>query len=300
MFRVHTAGPRKAADFLSLVDPKVLRGNGIDVVFVYTKNITKEQVKAYHDAGCSVVLIHQRGYEGKLPNSSAYGRKHAAEANAKAAELGYPKDCPIVFASMGDYDNSGVITNSSVAYFDAVRAVCEWPVGAYGDWDLLDRIGDRSVLNVQNAAKGWSWDWLLNKWRGPHRTAHMVQAPSSVLNPKPSVEWPGSRVDFNDILRPIRGWYPVAPKPKPPAPVVVVPKSSLKLTWPRMRNSDVQALNNLLRFFGWAKVSGNVFDAATKAGVVRMQKALKVPADGWYGPKTRPALEAFLKALSKL
>ena len=310
MFRVHHPAPRRAADFLSLVDPKVLRGNGIDVVFVYLKNITRDQIKAYHDAGLSVVLIHEARATDGL-DGAVRGLAHGALAASQAKALGAPTDVPIVFASAGDYDVNAGNLAKSVAYWRAAKtaaAAAGYAAGCYGDWDLLAAVGDESALNVQAAAKGWSWDWVARKWRGVHRTAHLLQAPSSVLNPKPSVQWPGSRVDFNDIVRPIRAWYPVPkPKPKPPVPVVVVPGSNLRLTWPRTRNSDVKALNNLLRFFGWAKTTGDVFDAGTKAGVVRMQKALnkwgvmpRLVEDGIYGPKTRATLHGFLTALGKL
>ncbi len=294
MIKWHTLGARKAADFLVHVDPAQLKAGGFELVAFYLKSATKEQVRAYQNAGLSVLMIHQRGYEGKL--GATYGAKHGAEAKAQALALGYPTDLPIIFASMGDYDNSGALTDKSVAYWRAAAAACKpYKAGVYGDWELLERIGRESALNVQAAAKGWSWNWLSNKWRGPHPTAHMLQRPSTAYA-RPVPGWAGVRIDPLDILRLTPGWAK-----NPPAPVVRVAKPTLKLRTPRMRGAEVVLLQRQLRFWNWSTgPADGVFGTVTQQGVKRMQSALKVTADGIYGPVTAAAYQKFANDMAAL
>ena len=291
MIKWHTLGARKAADFLVHVDPAQLKAGGYELVAFYLKAATKEQVRKYQDAGLSVLMIHQRGYEGKL--GATYGAKHGAEAKAQALALGYPTDLPIIFASMGDYDNAGPLTAKSVAYWKAAAAACKpYKAGVYGDWELLEQIGRESALNVQAAAKGWSWNWLTNKWRGAHPTAHMLQRPS-IAYAKPVPGWAGVRIDPLDILRLTPGWA------KAPVPQITVAKPTLKLRIPRMRGAEVVLLQRQLRFWGWSTgPADGVFGPVTADGVARMQLALKVKVDKVYGPVTAAAFQRFANAMA--
>lgn len=300
MIKWHTLGLKKAADFLVHVDPAQLKAGGFELVAFYLKSATKEQVRAYQNAGLSVLMIHQRGYEGKL--GATYGAKHGAEAKAQALALGYPTDLPIIFASMGDYDNSGALTAKSVEYLRAaVRAAAPYKFGIYGDHDLITAVEadkelrGKSACTVQAAAKSWSWNWLTNKWRGPHPTAHMLQRPSTAYA-KPVPGWAGVRIDPLDILRLTPGWAK-----NPPAPVVRVAKPTLKLRTPRMRGAEVVLLQRQLRFWNWSTgPADGVFGPVTQQGVKRMQSALKVAADGVYGPVTAAAFQKFANDMAAL
>jgi|GEM_PF-6624471 len=296
MLTAHTKGARKGADFLYHVDPKQLKAAGVELVAFYLKRATVAQVKAYHDAGISVLMIHQRGYEGQLPNSAVIGREHGLEAKRQALALGYPTNLPIIFASMGDYDVTQKNIANSVAYWKAAKAaVAPFPCGAYGDWDLLQQIGGLSACNVQNAAKGWSFDWVLRKWRGIHPTAHMVQSPSVAFG-SPSVVWPGTRIDWLDIVRTVTAWGPTAPKP-----VVVAPRPTLRYRLPNMTGVEVKRLQDQLRYWKWSTgPSDGKFGRMTQAGVKNMQRSLKVTVDGVYGPQTAGALQRFLNAMQAL
>lgn len=300
---------RRTADFLELVHPDTLKKNEVGVVLVYLKNITRAQIDAYHKAGLGVILIHEaRATDGLA--GAAKGTEHGRAAALKLAELGAPVDVPVMFSSAGDYDNTPATLPASVAYWRAAKkAAVPYLAGCYGDWDLLDAVGDESALNMQTAAKAWSWNWLARVWRGAHRTAHLVQMPSTQIAPTGTREWPGIRVDFSDVLRPIRAWYPAPPQPPkpvaPPAPKppasMYVPRSSLKLTMPRTVSGDVLALRKILRFFGWTKAApAAVYDRETANAVKIMQTKLGVTPDGWYYTETRQALEAFLAFLKNL
>jgi len=207
----------KGADFLAHVDPAQLKAQGVRFVGVYLKNTTRAHIDAYHRHGVGVFLIHQNRKEGLLPDAAAQGALAGRQANVQAAALGYPKTLPIVFASMGDYDNTPATLPRSVAYFKAAKAACQWPAGVYGDTELLSALGP-TPLSCLAAAKSWS--------TGTHPTAHLVQyPPTPVAIPKKG--WPGIEADRLDVLQPITVWYPNPPTPKgtPMAlPVVTVVK----------------------------------------------------------------------------
>ena len=302
MIRWHSPGPRKGADFLVHVDPQQLKVAGVEVVAMYLKNTTKEQVKAYHDAGLSVLLIHQRGYEGKGPNPAAAGAAHGAEAANQARALGYPSTLPIIFASMGDYDNTDTTIPGSVSYWNAARkaaAAGGYPkAGVYGDWDLLARIGANSALNCQTAAKSWSFDWVARKWRGVHPTAHMVQYPSKVAATPVKGKWFGVAIDPLDLVKQVPAWAPGAPPVSKPVPV---PKPTLRYRLPNMTGLEVRNLQAVMKFWGWHRgVVDGKFGRETASSVARMQTALKVPADKVYGPVTAAALQRFATAMKAL
>lgn len=206
------------ADFLAHVDPAQLKAQGVTFVGVYLKNTTRTQIDGYHRHGIGVFLIHQNGKEGLQPNPAHWGNLAGLEANRQAAALGYPKTLPIVFASMGDYDNTPATLPGSVAYYRAAKAACLWPAGAYGDTELLAAVGN-TALSCLAAAKVWSKD-------APLPTVHLVQWPQQAVA-MASKAWPGVLADRLDVLRPFTVWSPTTrtptPKDRPMAlPVITV------------------------------------------------------------------------------
>ncbi len=304
MITTHPPALRKGADFLYHVDPVQLKAQGVTLVGLYLKNTTKAHIAAYHKAGISVFMIHQRGYEGRLADSAAYGKAAGLEANRQATLLGYPKDLPIVFASMGDYDNTGTLTARSVAYYAAADLACEWPAGAYGDHELFNAIG-ATPLSCQAAAKSWSWNWVTNKWRGVHPTAHLLQHPSRVVAVA-ITPWQGTRADPLDITRQVKAWGPGLPTPPAPKPVtpVVVAKPILRRTISRTRNPEVVLLQRHLAFlhlYPAASIDGR-YGPITQAAVKKLQLRLKRSVTGTYDSPTAKALQVYLtnlKALAK-
>ena len=299
MLKAMTPGARKGADFLAHVDPGQLRAAGVEVVGFYLKNASKPIIAAYQQAGISVFLIHQRGYEGRGPNPAAAGHRHGLEATEQAQALGYPKDMPIMFASMGDYDNTLGTLSGSVAYWNAAQKACAYPAGVYGDHDLLQQLGPRSALSVQAAAKAWSYDWLRMKWKGPHPTAHMLQYPS-IAFAKGSAQFPGERIDPLDILRPFKAWANLLPDPVP-VKLPAVPKPTLRRSRSIIPNAEVRKLQAQLKFFRWYKgPEDGLFWRQTEAGVKELQRKAGVLDDGIYGPVTAAAWQRFLGDLVAL
>lgn len=284
--RVQKPGIRTGADFLYHVQPRDLAKAGVEVVGFYLKRATREQVKAYHDAGLSVFMIHQRGYEGSGPTPAQSGAKHGAEASAQAVALGYPKGLPIVFASMGDYDNTGRNIAGSVAYWDAAKkANTTHASGAYGDWELLQQVGPRSALNVQAAAKGWSWDWAKNKWKGPHPTAHMLQHPSIVFS-KPTTEWPGTRIDPLTVLRPFVAWAGEQ--------TLTAPHQVIRLTKPLTKSPYVEALSRCLVAYGWYSGVQDEYGPNLENAWRQTQKRFGIPVTGVYDELGRVKLQQYI------
>ena len=291
---VHKPGVRKGADFLYHVDPKQLKANGVELVGFYLKRATKEQIDAYHKAGISVFLIHQRGYEGRLPDSAEWGRRHGEEANTQAAALGYPIELPIVFASMGDYDNGPDNVRRSAAYFAAARKACKWPAGAYGDWDLFDAIGP-TALSVQAAAKAWSYDWIRRKWKGPHPTAHIVQRPSVRAYTPVLPDWPGAYVDPLDIVRAVSAWGPpskTVPPYNPPTSWGVYPTIVKPVIQRNDKRAVVGYLQNVIKY----KAGGGIrvteqFGPQTESRVKDLQRLFGLPPTGIVDSATWKAVD---------
>jgi len=307
-------GKKKAADFLVHVHPQTLKANGIQVALMYTKNTTRAHIDGYLNAGLGVILIHQRGYEGKGPNPATDGLRHGVEAERQAKALGYPLSMPIIAASAGDYDNTAATRSGSVAYWNAFRQANGYPSGIYGDTDMFDWVGNQGLLNTQAAAKSWSWDRVRNIWRGPHPQADMLQYPSKVIRGvTPTKLYPGTAIDFNDILVPVKAWVkdtsvkpsppPTGPKPPLPPPTgtpIIVPLPTLTVG---SEGPEVRALQRTLSFWNWGYRGFNIdgkFGARTRLSTMEMQRVLKVDDDGIYGPVTTAALTRFLVAMRDL
>ena len=300
MLKTLTPGPRKGADFLAHVDPLQLKVQGVSLVGVYLKNTTRAQIDAYHAAGVNVFLIHQRGYEGRGTDPVGAGTRHGLEAAQQAKALGYPKGLAIVFASMGDYDNTAANIKGSVAYFHAAAKGCiagGYRPGAYGDADLFTAIGS-TALSCQAAAKAWSWDWVKGKWKGAHPTAHLLQYPSRAVA-VPRAPWYGVRVDPLDILKQIVVWGP-GPDAPPVKPVRVA-KPILRRTISRTRNEEVVLLQrhlSFLKLYG-ATIDGR-FGPLTQTAVKRLQVTLKRSITGVYDVPTAASLSKYLTDLKLL
>jgi hypothetical protein len=82
--------------------------------------------------------------------------------------------------------------------------------------------------------------------------------------------------------------------PPVPVPAVVVPAPTLKIG---SKGPEVVKLQQILVFWSWAKKPFKIdgeFGAISEIAVKQMQRALNVPIDGNYGPKTAAALRKFL------
>jgi hypothetical protein len=201
---------------------------------------------------------------------------------------------PIVFASMGDYDNTAKNVQGSKLYYEAAKKASAYPAGAYGDWDLFNAIGP-TPLSVQAAAKAWSWDWAKNKWKGPHPTAHILQLPSRVVarpnvdNNPATVNWYGTSVDPLDILKPTKAWYPYVP-----ALTLTAPHKVIRLTSPLTRSVYVRALAECLVAYGWYSRVQDTYGPNMENAWRQTQKRFGIPVTGVYDELGRVKLQQYI------
>lgn len=105
----------------------------------------------------------------------------------------------------------------------------------------------------------------------------------------------GYRASVDEPLKPFT--LPGAPKPAPTR--VYAPKPDIV----QGRTNDpaeVRALQHLCNFWGWRDATNRtllvdgIYAQKSVQACIAMQTALKVKPDGWYGPATQRALQAFL------
>jgi len=118
-------------------------------------------------------------------------------------------------------------------------------------------------------------------------------------------EIPHSRRSYNSTIHePLKVFQSTAPVPQPPKPakpVVVVPVPTLRLTSPITANKEVLKLQQICTFWGWytSKCDG-WFGVQTEYAVKKMQTALKITADGVYGPVTAAAYKKFAETITAI
>jgi hypothetical protein len=91
-----------------------------------------------------------------------------------------------------------------------------------------------------------------------------------------------------------QGDYPLPGTPPPPTTTNYHPAPQ-----PTLREGsaggEVKDLQGQLNFWGWGGgPADGKFGSQTKAGVINMQKALKISSDGVYGPKSAGTLKSFI------
>jgi len=108
----------------------------------------------------------------------------------------------------------------------------------------------------------------------------------------------GNTVDYDMVMRP--QWFAAltAPKPVPPAPpAVTVPVPTLRVG---SHGQQVVDLQHTMLFWRWSTgPADGSLGPVTKAGVINMQRGLKIIADGVYGPQSAHALATFLAAMAQ-
>lgn len=159
------------------------------------KNLTRRVADGFLSQGKRVLVVWQEGKTGPV-GGAATGMADAAEANRQADNLGYPTDCPIVFAT--DFDPTAAQVAPIVRYYEAVKARSRRPVGAYGGARTLDHV--HHLVELRWQTKAWSGGRV-------HPKAHLLQE-----NGAPFYGTPG--VDENTVLRPFRAWGD-KPTPRP-------------------------------------------------------------------------------------
>lgn len=105
---------------------------------------------------------------------------------------------------------------------------------------------------------------------------------------------------------PLKVWtLPGATDDVPPVQVVEAPTPTIRLR--RVNNrAEVRELQALCNFYGWRDAYGREllvdgdYGAKSYQACRTMQRALKVPVDGVYGPMTARTLQAFLNEMGKV
>jgi hypothetical protein len=117
------------------------------------KNISKAQCEAYIAAGLKVLLVWEQ--TATTPNQGALvGTSNGRDAKLLAEARGYPTDVPILTA----VDTNTVILNIAAqeAYVRAFAVACApYPIGIYGDTDILSRC--QGLWRIGWVPNAWSW-----------------------------------------------------------------------------------------------------------------------------------------------
>jgi hypothetical protein len=144
-----------------------------------------------------------------------------------------------------------------------------------------------------------------DKFAAKHGLRHFGDINGEPWHLQPS-EIPNSRRNFKSDMVPLHifGGTPVPPTPKPPKPIIIVPAPTLKLVKPiNMTGPEVAKLQQVMQFWGWYPKTSKCdgwFGPITHDAVVRMQFALKIVADGIYGPITAAKYKAFAEYMTSV
>lgn len=189
-----------------------LRAAGVRYVVRYVcgdpsnpKTATAGEIAYLHRNGFAVLLVFERSETRPLGGAAA-GRVDGLLAAADVKALGYPF---LEVALLVAFDTDVKASNRSacVAYWFAFAAAYRSVLGAgalvgeYGDYDMIDALGEYSDLHWQPNAWSWSAIWRPSRWfKRTHPLAHVLQ--------RSTVRVPGLAYDPNDALRPFAAWYP--------------------------------------------------------------------------------------------
>jgi len=158
-----------------------------------TKSVSFNEVQAIRAAGLNLLLVWEMHATDAL-GGSPVGATSGAAALKILRGLGYPEDVPVLVAVDQDITTKTVAV--AVAYLAGfARAVAPYPIGVYGDADILLAYGNFSQLGWLPNATAWS---SVNKAAAitagvVHALQHRVVAidgkwsvdPSTVIAPMP-------------------------------------------------------------------------------------------------------------------
>lgn len=130
----------------------------------------------------------------------------------------------------------------------------------------------------------------------PHYRYRSTACPGLTLADPPGASWssPTGEGRLGDVIDPLLKPWSVTVA----APTVVVPLPTVKLG---STGSNVRQLQQVMAFWGWyaAAVDG-LAGAKTVESIKRLQVAVKVSADGVYGPVTAAAYKVWVSAMTGL
>lgn len=215
----------KAVDFSFARPPAdVLVGNGFQTVVRYIsgsgvdgggsgKNATRAELDTYLAAGLGVMLVWEQQVGAPL-GGRAQGLKDGLRSWELLRELGCPEGVPVLVAV--DFD---VTAGNIKVVSEYVRAFAEnckpFPIGVYGDADILLAVGGLSRVGWVPSARSWSSKNLASAVNAGF--VHAIQGLSYSLDNK----W---AVDPNLVVAPFPVWStvvdPIVPVVPPVVPVV--------------------------------------------------------------------------------
>lgn len=176
------------------------------------KNITAAECDAYIAAGLKVLLVWEMS--ASSPNQGApAGTSHGRDAKTQATARGYPTDVPILCAD--DTNTTPANIDAHEAYVRAFAAACApYPIGVYGDTDILGRC--TGLWQVGWLPNAWSWSGTSRvdaEAKAKALGAHVLQRKGFWIDNV----W---AVDPNDAIADFPAWgkqnAPIPPTPTPP------------------------------------------------------------------------------------
>lgn len=233
MSRLTTVGS-KAVDFSFARPPvNVLVANGFKTVVRYIsgsgvtgggsgKNATRAELDTYLAAGLGVMLVWEQKVAAPLAGR-AQGLKDGLRSWELLRELGCPEDVPVLVAV--DFDVTAANLKVVSEYVRAFAENCKpYPIGIYGDADILLAIGGLSRVGWVPSARAWSSKNLAAAVNAGF--VHVIQGLSYNLDDKYAV-------DPNLVTQPFPVWsalsdpivpvVPVVPPVVPPKPSYITP-----------------------------------------------------------------------------
>lgn len=179
--------------------PSVIAHNGYVAVGRYlggsaSKDLTRGEAAALHTAGLGIWLVWE-GVASRAKDGYGAGQADARAAQAAAAALGYPSECPLFFAVDFDAQPGDVRP-----YFQGVKSVVGARAGVYGGIRVTEGLRDLIPYRWQTVA--WSGGQV-------DPEAHLYQ--------RAAMKRPIAGCDENVICHPFPMWGGSSPKPKPPA-----------------------------------------------------------------------------------
>ena len=206
-----------AADYAAHIPPAEIAKAGVKVVCRYIgggawKQLTPAERDGLWANGVGILLNWEAGAADPL-KGAAIGKSHGEAAKRAAIALGYPLALPIIVSVDTDFvpkQHSAVIQ----AYFREFKQASGWSLWAYGEADVIDFLFGLGLI---------SGGWQTVAWSGGRisRNAYMLQKTGTTFHPELSHF--GTRVDHNEVLKPVLAWGPPIPEPPVVEPPVQVP-----------------------------------------------------------------------------
>jgi hypothetical protein len=189
----------------SKIEPEFLVERGVKLALRYiggspSKRLTVLERDRLFAAGIAILLGWEQSAESPLEGATE-GAKHGADAKQQAQALGYPTDMPILVAV--DTDITSQTVGAAEAYVRKFAEKCKpFPIGLYGDTDIIKALQDLSQINWLPNASSWS-----NAAAPERQLVHIRQRKTVKVDLDGDGE-PDIAFDPNDVEKPVRAWFP--------------------------------------------------------------------------------------------